>query len=93
MPKDALKTVEKAFLYQKNPFVLTGSKDRSFVTSNTAADQTDINLDARITAFKNNLFWKNYCSIPLGFLVDHGLINFGEKTETNFVFTLGRNMN
>ena len=94
LPKNVLKTVEKTFLYKKKkPIVLTGSKGRRSATSNTAADRIDVDLDARITAFKDYLFKKNYYRIPLGFLVDLGLINFAEKTDTKFLFTLERNMN
>ena len=78
---------------KKKPIVLTGSKGRRSATSNTAADRIDVDLDARITAFKDHLFKKNYYRIPLGFLVDLGLINFAEKTDTKFLFTLERNMN
>ena len=92
LPKDALKS-EKTFLYQEKPVVFTGSKDGHSATSNTAAYRTDANLDARITSFKGYLFKKNYYRIPLELLVDLGLINFAEKTDTKLVFTLERNMN
>ena len=85
--------MKKPFCTKKKPIVLTGSKGRRSATSNTAADRIDVDLDARITAFKDHLFKKNYYRIPLGFLVDLGLINFAEKTDTKFLFTLERNMN
>ena len=36
---------------------------------------------------------KNYFRIPLGILLDLGLINFSMKTDTKFSFTLQGNMN
>ena len=62
-------------------------------TSTTAADRSDKHLDERITYFKDWIFEKSYYRIPLGFLVDLGLVNLAENTDTKFVFTLERNMN
>ena len=38
-------------------------------------------------------FQKNHYRIPLGALVDLGLVNFAIKTDTKFLFTFQRNMN
>ena len=54
---------------------------------------TDENIKDRIEQFHDLIFKKNYFRIPLGILVDLGLVNFSMKTDTKFLFTLERNMN
>lgn len=73
LPEDALATVQKTFLYNKNPVNLTGGTDRRSATATSQADQTDDLLNGRINAFKDYLFKKN--RIPSGFLVNLTLIN------------------
>ena len=48
------------------------------------------------TELENSKIWywkKIYFRIPLGILLDLGLINFSMKTDTKFSFTLQENMN
>ena len=47
----------------------------------------------RIAELKDWVYKKDYYSIPLGMLLDLGLINLSMKTGTKFLFTLQRNMN
>ena len=54
---------------------------------------TDENIRDRIAQFHDLIFKKNHFHIPLGILVNLGLVNFAMKTNTNFLFTLERNMN
>ena len=82
LPNEAVFVVQKTFLYAKDPVWFTGSRDRRLATSTTAADRSDKNLDKQITLFKDWILKKNYYRIPLGFLVDLGLVNFAKKTDT-----------
>lgn len=58
LPEDALATVQKTFLYNKNPVNLTGGTDRRSATATSQADRTDDHLNGRINAFKDYLFKK-----------------------------------
>ena len=42
---------------------------------------------------KNYIFQKHVYRIPLGLVVDLGLVNFSMKTDTRIIITLERNMN
>lgn len=83
----------KNFSLKKTLVYITGNSVRHSATSATDADRTDDKLNGRINAFKDNIFKKDYYKLPLGFLVDLGLINSAQKSDTKFVFTLERNMN
>ena len=91
LPEDALATVRKTFLYNKNPVNFTGGTDRRSATATSQADRTDDHLNERINAFKDYLFRKN--RTPPGFLVNLTLINAARKTDIIFIFTLERHMN
>ena len=47
----------------------------------------------RIEQFHDLIFKKIYFRIPLGILVDLGLVNISMKTDAKFLFILERNMN
>ena len=66
--------------------------DRRPNNDDDADKRTDENIKDRIAQFHDLIFKKNYFRIPLGILVDLGLVNFSMKTDTKLLFTLERNM-
>ena len=93
LPKDSVATLLKSFLYLNKAVYLDANVDRRLNNNDDINKRSDPNLKYRIAELKIGFFKKNYYSIPLGMLVDLGLINFAMKTDTNFLFTLQRNMN
>ena len=92
-PAKSLDTLKETLLYDKTKVILPGGRGRRSNTSNTSGDRTDANLGSRITKFRTLLPQKLYYRIPLEYFVYLGLVNFPEKTDTNFIFTLESNMN
>ena len=88
-----LGTIKEMLLYSKLPVVITRNDDWLAFNSATAADRADQNFSNRITSFNGLISQKLYCRIPLKYFVDLGLVNFSEKTNTKFIFTLESNMN
>ena len=80
-------------LYEKTPVVIPNNTDRKSNTSTTPADRADANLGTRITDFNSIIKTNNYYRIPLEYFVDLGLVNFTEKTDIKFIFTLETNLN
>ena len=77
----------------KLPVIIPRNNDRRSFNSATAADRIDQNLSNRITSFNGLISQKLYYRIPLKYFVDIGLVNFPEKTNTKFIFTLESNKN
>ena len=65
--------------------------DRTPNNDDDADKRTNENIKDRIAQFHDLIFKKNYFRIPLGILVDLGLVNFSMKTDTKLLFTLERN--
>ena len=93
LPKNAISTIEKTLLDSKKQVYLDEDVDRRSNSNNDQTNCIDDNLDYRIGEFKDYIFRKNHYHIPLGILVDLGLVNFAMKTDTKFLFSLQRNMN
>ena len=74
------------------PVYLDPNVDRRPNNDDDAGECSNPNLSYRIGQLKDWIFQKNYYSIPLGMLVDLGLVNFAMKTDTKILFTLQRNM-
>lgn len=83
----------KQSLYSNNPVYLGEQVDRRPNNDDDAGKRSDDNLSYRIGDLKDFFFKNNYYRIPAGVLVDLGLVNFTDKTDTKFLFTLQRNMN
>ena len=92
LPAKALDTIKGTLLYNKTKVIIPGGRDRRPNTSTTAADRTDANLGRRQTEFSSLISHKLYYRILLKYFVDLGLVNFPEKTNTKFIFTLKSNM-
>ena len=80
-------------LYSNKPVYLDEGVDRRVYKSSDVNKHSNPNLSYRLGELKDYIFQKNYYCIPLGILVDLGLVNFAMKTDTKFLFTLQRNMN
>ena len=93
LPKDSVKAIKKQLLYSNKPVYLAEETDRRPNNDDDVDKLTDENIKDRIEQFHDLIFKKNYFRIPLGILVDLGLVNFSMKTDTKFLFTLERNMN
>ena len=93
LPKDSVATDLKTLLYSNKPVYLDENVDRRPNNDDNADKRSDENLTYRIAELKDWIFKKNYYRIPLGVLVDLGLVNFTIKTDTKFLFTLQRKMN
>ena len=108
-PSDALKTVAKTLLYDKQPvcFAQTLYDTRNYnvtgldVTGLSAADAAakrsahakDLNIDNRIFLFPNQLKNEFVFGIPLRYLCDIGRIGFPTKIDYRIKFFLETNMN
>ena len=92
LPVKALDTIKGTLLYNKTKVIIPGGPERRPNTSTTAADRTDANLGRRQTEFSSLISHKLYYRILLKYFVDLGLVNFPEKTNTKFIFTLESNM-
>ena len=93
LPKDSAKTIKKQLLYLNKPVYLAEGTDGRPNNDDNANKRTDENIKDRIAQFHDLIFKKKYFHIPLDISVDLGLVNFSMKTDTNFLFTLERNMN
>ena len=93
LPKNSVETIKKSLLYSNKPVYLDEGADRRPSNSDDVTKRTSVNLDYRLGELKDYIFKKNYYCIPLGVLVDLGLVNFATETNTEFLFTLQRNMN
>ena len=93
LPYKALSTIEDTLPYSRQEVVIPNGDDRRSNTSTTEADRTDLKMNYRLNNF-NSLISKKLCyRIPLKYFVDLGLVNFPEKTNTKFIFTLESNIN
>ena len=89
----ALDTMEETLLCNKTMVIIPGGRDRGSNTSAKAADRTDVNLGSGQTKFSSLISQKLHYRIPLKYFADLGLVNFPEKNDTRFIFTLESNMN
>ena len=93
LPQKTLDTIKEMLLYSKLPVIIPRNNNRRSFNSATAAYRTDQSLSNRITSFNGIISQKLYYRIPLKYFVDIGLVNFPEKNNTKFIFTLESNMN
>ena len=93
LPAKSLDTIKETLLYDETKVTLLGGRDRRSSTSNTPGDRTDVNLASRITEFHALLSQRLYYRIPLKYFLHLDLVNFSEKTDTKFIFTLKSNTN
>ena len=89
----AVGTIKEILLYEKTTLVIPNNVDWRWNTSTTPVDRTDANLETRVTDFNPIIKTKNYYRIPLKYIADLGLVNFIEKTDNKFIFTLETNLN
>ena len=92
-PEKSVKIVLKNLLYSNKPVYLDADTNRRSNTNDNVGERSDPNLTYRLVQLKDHVYKKFFYSIPLGVLVDLGLVNFAENTDTKFLFTLERNMN
>ena len=93
LPNNSVEPVLKTLLYSNKPVYLDENADRIPNNDDNAGKRSNDNLTYRINELKDWIFKKNYYRIPLGVLVDLGLVNSAIKTDTKFLFTFQRNMN
>ena len=93
LPKKAALTFLKTFLYCNKPVYLDTDVDRRPNNDEQITDRSDPNLTERLDKLTDWIFFKKNYRIPLGLIVDLGLINFCVKTDTKFLITLERDMN
>ena len=92
LPDDAIKKLNKPFLYYNTAVYLPADTDRRPNNDDDANDRSDPNLTARKNALHNFCFQKNEYRIPLGLICVLGLCNFPVQTDARIVITLERNM-
>ena len=85
--------ISKKILYSIKQVYLAQNTDRRPHNDNDDAGRTDPNLTYRIAQLKNYIFQKHAYRIPLGWIVDLGLVNFAFKTNLRIIITLERNLN
>ena len=85
--------ISKKILYSIKQVYLAQNTDRRPHNDNDDAGRTDPNLTYRIPQLKNYIFQKHAYRIPLGWIVDLGLVNFAFKTNLRIIITLERNLN
>ena len=109
LPYDALKTIAKTLLYNKQPvyFADTSYTRRNHNVEGTsltglnaagqaakkAAQAKELNIDKRIALFQRQLKNEHIYRIPLLYLCDIGKINFPMKIDYRFELFLETNMN
>ena len=92
-PEKSVKKLLKTILYSKKPVYLAENTNRTPDNDTDDDKQSYPNLTYRLAQLKNYLFQKHVYRIPLGLVVDLGLVNFSMKTDTRIITTLERNMN
>ena len=93
LPKKSVKTLLKTLLYTNKPAYLDENIDKRLNNSDDDNKRSDPNLTYRVAQLRDWVFLKNEYRIPLGLIVDLGLVNFAIKTDTKIVITLKRNLN
>ena len=93
LPEKSVKKLLKTMLYSKKPVYRKKNIDRRPHNDNDDTDRTDPNLTYRIAQLKIYIFQKHIYRIPLGSIVDLGLVNFAFKTDLRIVITLERTLN
>ena len=93
LPEKSVKRLLKTMLYSNKQVYLAKNTDRRPHNDNDDADWTEPNLIYRIAQLKNYIFQKHVHRIPLGSIVDLGLVNFAFKTDLRIIITLERNLN
>ena len=93
LPEKSVKKLLKRILYSNKPIYLTKNTDRRPNNDTDDNRGSDPNLTYRLAQLKNYIFQKHVYRIPLGLVVDLGLVNFSMKTDTRIIITLERNMN
>ena len=92
LPEKSVKTLLKRLLYSIKPVYLDENVDRRVNNLDDRNKGRDPNL-TYIVAQRDWIFLKNEYRIPLGFIVDLGLVNFAIKTDTKIVLILEKNLN
>ena len=92
-PEKSVKKLLKTMLYSNKPVYLTKYVGKRSYNDNSDAKRTDPNLTYRLAELKYYIFEKHVYRIPVGLIVDLGLVNFSFKTNTKIILTLERNMN
>ena len=93
LPEKSVKKLFKTMFYLNKPVYLAANTDRRPNNDTDDDKQSDPNLTYCLVQLKNYIFQKHVYRIPLGLVVDLGLVNFSMKTDTRIITTLERNMN
>ena len=93
LPEKSVKKLLKTMLYSNKPVYLAANTDRRPNNDTDDDKRSDPNLTYRLAQLKNYIFQKHVYRIPLGLVVDLGLVNFSMETDTRIIITLERNMN
>ena len=93
LPEKSVKKLLKTMLYSNKPVYLAANTDRRPNNDTDDDKRSDPNLTYRLAQLKNYIFQKHVHRIPLGLVVDLGLVNVSMKTDTRIIITLERNMN
>ena len=92
LPEKSAKKLFKTMFYSNKPVYLAANTDRRPSNDTDDDKQSDPNLTYCLVQLKNYIFQKHVYRIPLGLVVDLGLVNFSMKTDTRIITTLERNM-
>ena len=92
LPKNALKMIEKALLYDKKPVIIPGNEDRRSHTNNDVNMTADDNLENRKDKFADQIDSKYVYRITLKYLCDLGKISVLTKIDLKIRCMLQTNM-
>ena len=93
LPEKSVKTLLKTMLFSNKPVYLDKDIDRRPNNNDDDAKRSDPNLTYRLAQLKDYIFEKHVYRIPLGMIVDLGLVNFAIRTDTKILITLERDLN
>ena len=93
LPEKSVKKLSKTMLYSNKPVYLAVNTDRRPNNDTDDDKRSDPNLTYRLAQLKNYIFQRHVHRIPLGLVVDLGLVNVSMKTDTRIIITLEKNMN
>ena len=81
LPEKSVKKLLKTMLYSNKQVYLAKGTERRPNNDTGDDKRSDPNLTYRLKELKNYIFQKDIYRIPLGLVVDLGLVNFSFKTD------------
>ena len=93
LPEKLAKTFLNRMLFSNKPVYLAKDVDRRPNNDNGDDKRSDDNLSYRIKELRNYIFAKHKYRVPLGMIIDLGLVNSAVNAGTKIILTLERDLN